>query len=272
MDIYFDTEFTDLVHPQLISVGFAAVDGTTLYVEVDDWAVGDCSQFVRGAVLPLLDPATRLPSRAVAQRIDEWLRAFGEPLRLYSDAAIDWQLLAELQHEAGMPPLPDIRPAVRIPPMAGELVREALYDRKSLRRHHALDDAHALRAAWQALLRLDEAARAEAVAEEPLKLWLDDLRPTPEGWVRAETAAEAIALLQLHRFDAISLDHDLGEDPVAGNGYQALEWLERMVATSSFTPPAQIAVHSSNPPALTRMRAAIDAIQRIRTRRSEERS
>lgn len=54
-----------------------------------------------------------------------------------------------------------------------------------------------------------------------MKLWLDDVRPAPEGWTRAYTAAEAIDLLKIalnvgDELDDISLDHDLGADPSYG--------------------------------------------------------
>jgi hypothetical protein len=45
------------------------------------------------------------------------------------------------------------------------------------------------------------------------KLYIDDLRPVPDGWVLAKTSAEAIAMLESNpAFEAISFDHDLGGD------------------------------------------------------------
>lgn len=45
------------------------------------------------------------------------------------------------------------------------------------------------------------------------KLYIDDLRPVPEGWVLAKTSAEAIRLLDENpAYEAISFDHDLGGD------------------------------------------------------------
>lgn len=51
------------------------------------------------------------------------------------------------------------------------------------------------------------------------KLWLDDERPEPEGWVRAKTARQAVMLLASGTFGEVSLDHDLCHAPV-GTGYQ----------------------------------------------------
>lgn len=47
-----------------------------------------------------------------------------------------------------------------------------------------------------------------------MKLFVDDERPAPEGWVLAKTSSEALTILTKvhelgHTLDAISLDHDL---------------------------------------------------------------
>src|SRR4051812_6441362 len=70
-------------------------------------------------------------------------------------------------------------------------------------------------------------------------LWLDDVRdpnvyytPLPELpqfvlWV--ETAPAAVLALQTTDWDEVSLDHDLGDDPAAGDGYDVLLWIESEV-------------------------------------------
>lgn len=45
-----------------------------------------------------------------------------------------------------------------------------------------------------------------------MKLWVDDLRPAPEGWVWAKDPAEAISALATGEVEEMSLDHDLGGD------------------------------------------------------------
>ena len=42
------------------------------------------------------------------------------------------------------------------------------------------------------------------------KLWLDDVRPAPEGWEWARTVTEAQRILTDHDVSECSLDHDLG--------------------------------------------------------------
>ena len=110
-----------------------------------------------------------------------------------------------------------------------------------------------------------------------MRLWMDDLRPAPEGYTRVylvdETISEIIrcnketvflmkqyilgymdrALLEkcikVFIIEEISCDNDLGE----GNaeGYKLLDWLE---ATGRNYP---IRIHSANPVARERMRAII---------------
>ena len=93
-----------------------------------------------------------------------------------------------------------------------------------------------------------------------MKLFLDDERDTPPGFVRVFWPHEAIAVLERGDVELISLDHDLGDD-ARGTGYDVLRWIEEAVVTSGFEPP-RIAIHSANPPARERMLRAIAAIER----------
>jgi hypothetical protein len=43
-----------------------------------------------------------------------------------------------------------------------------------------------------------------------MKVFLDDVRPKPEGWVRAYTPEEVIERLRSGHVEVISLDFDLG--------------------------------------------------------------
>ena len=56
----------------------------------------------------------------------------------------------------------------------------------------------------------------------PLRLWVDDERPAPDGWIWSKTVANTIDTLQLGDVQEMSLDYCLrgGE-----NGMQVLEWL-----------------------------------------------
>lgn len=92
-----------------------------------------------------------------------------------------------------------------------------------------------------------------------MKVFLDDERATPEGWMRVYWPSEAIALLQTGAVQELSLDHDLGDD-ARGTGYDVILWIEEQVALHGFSPP-KIAVHSANSAARDRMLAGIRAIE-----------
>ena len=98
-----------------------------------------------------------------------------------------------------------------------------------------------------------------------MKVFLDDERTTPSGWVRAYWPAEVIALLQSGQIEELSLDHDLGNDE-RGTGYDVILWIEEAVALYGFIPP-KISVHSANSSAVAKMLAGIQAIERLYARR-----
>ena len=94
-----------------------------------------------------------------------------------------------------------------------------------------------------------------------MKVYLDDVRPTPEGWVRCWWPCEVIELLKTGKIKVLSLDHDLGDDD-KGTGYDVLAWIEREAYTNGFVPPKLILIHSANTAARERMQAAIASIRR----------
>ena len=98
-----------------------------------------------------------------------------------------------------------------------------------------------------------------------MKVWLDDQREAPEGWVHVRTPEEAIELLRGGEVEEISLDHDLGLDVGARErtGYDVLLWLEAEVAAGRARPPGAMLVHSGNVSAVKRMEQAIESIRRF---------
>jgi hypothetical protein len=95
-----------------------------------------------------------------------------------------------------------------------------------------------------------------------MKIYLDDIRAEPEGWIRVKTAQEAIGLLKSNNVSEISLDHDLGDD-INGTGYDVILWIEQEVYMKNYIPPV-IKVHSANVPAGDKMEAGIKNILKFR--------
>ena len=139
--VFIDSEFTSLKTPQLISIGAVATDSTAFYAEVNGWSGERASDFVKQIVLPLLDGDT-VPLPMAAEAFSAWLdeRAGRAPTTIISDSGYDRWALAELLGREDLPPGVDWKCV----PIAYETLDEATKQMK-LRRHHALDDARALR-------------------------------------------------------------------------------------------------------------------------------
>lgn len=146
--VFIDTEFTGFVNAKTISVGFAALSGLNLYVELledqpDGWSRADCSDFVVERVLPLLGPPeNRLTIAEARTAIRCFLDGLANRVILLSDSPYhdepallslftgrmdDWPQDAECKL-AEFRPVADHRPDVLA--------------------HHALHDAVALRDAY----------------------------------------------------------------------------------------------------------------------------
>ena len=100
-----------------------------------------------------------------------------------------------------------------------------------------------------------------------MRVYLDDERVTPDGWIRVYWPEEAIALLESGQVEEISLDHDLGDDE-HGTGYDVVLWVEEAVALRGFKPPRMF-VHSANSSAKEKMLSGIEAIQALFRGRSQ---
>jgi len=104
-----------------------------------------------------------------------------------------------------------------------------------------------------------------------VRLYLDDERPCPTGWVLVKTAEEAILMLDNEQVEEISLDHDLGDldhDPER-TGYTVLQHIEGKVVWEEAYYPPQIKIHTANSAARPRMEAAVASILRF-TRMKQE--
>jgi diamine N-acetyltransferase len=139
--VFIDSEFTSLAEPRLISVGAVATDGANFYCELSDWPRSSCSEFVRDTVLPLLD-GDAVPHPVAAESFARWLgeRTEHAPVTLISDSGFDRWAMADLLGREDLPPGCEW---LRVPIHYEQL--DSAVEGLGLRRHHALDDARALR-------------------------------------------------------------------------------------------------------------------------------
>lgn len=92
-----------------------------------------------------------------------------------------------------------------------------------------------------------------------IRVWLDDERPTPAGWVGVQTPEEAIKLLSSQQVETISLDHDLGLDETR-TGYTVINWLELQAVTNEAFRMPKVLIHTDNPVGRKNMLAALNSI------------
>lgn len=95
-----------------------------------------------------------------------------------------------------------------------------------------------------------------------MKLWIDDVRPAPEGYVHKHSVTAAMAYIEicekeseyypLLKIELIDIDHDAGNYANDGGDYiKLLDWLEE---TGRNYP---IHIHSMNPVGVANMRRII---------------
>jgi hypothetical protein len=150
MNVYFDCEFTKLITfidpepAELISIGCIADNGETFYAENETTISRPeiFSGFVIEVVVPLLEGGDYLmPYKKIAEKLKVWIEAFGEEVRLLSDApAFDFQYVDHMFQVYGWPSNLNRQPKhishARLSNNVDEIFRSQGY-----RRHHALDDA-----------------------------------------------------------------------------------------------------------------------------------
>jgi hypothetical protein len=101
-----------------------------------------------------------------------------------------------------------------------------------------------------------------------MKVWLDDERPAPGGWVHVKSDFETIEFLcrkeNRGNVTHLSLDHDLGAEEF-GTGYDVVLVLEDLAANDMWKAiPEKITVHSANPVGRAKMEAGIRSIEKMR--------
>ena len=93
-----------------------------------------------------------------------------------------------------------------------------------------------------------------------MKLWIDDVRPAPNGYIWAKSVIQAQNVIEYFEdlygdetVELIDIDHDSGDFVDKGGDYiRLLDWFE---ATGRNYP---IRIHSMNPVGVANMRAIIE--------------
>lgn len=171
MIIFLDTEFTDLLNPELLSLGLVTLDGPEHYAELDltteagKARVKASSAFVKSGIFDLwgLVPGATGTEWEMGRRSGEWLLALaaetGSRIEVAFDYSTDYELMEYAIRDAGLwERVREVLLPVNVNSITctigGELAAEACFRElgqrggRGLRRHHALADALALRAAY----------------------------------------------------------------------------------------------------------------------------
>lgn len=164
--VFVDTEFSDFIQTDLISIGLVTEDGREFYAERNDYRREDCSDFVMAEVLPLLHrvPDAICSKAHLSFRLREWLAALPSPVMLVFDYFGDWELLADaLLGDVHQKPPANVGEKWLLPQeILGDPVFQQALTRTYTREwppHHALADARALRAGFLAWREGQEAIR-----------------------------------------------------------------------------------------------------------------
>ena len=90
-----------------------------------------------------------------------------------------------------------------------------------------------------------------------MRIWLDDIRPTPEGYdVSCVSALAVMVYIREGTVTHVSLDHDLGPEWEVGNGYMVAKLIEELAFYDTI-PRLTWAIHSQNSVGVASMRQAL---------------
>ena len=155
MIVFLDTEFTDFIDSDLISIGMVSEDGKyEFYAERNDFQAVWCSEFVKASVLPFLGQNSALvcDSDELKRRLWQWFASLPRSVQLAADSERDKSLLWRAFGD-GLPPnlepsLFDLRPLIDTTVFHHAVCQ--YHELVGCPWHHAGHDAHAHRAGWLA--------------------------------------------------------------------------------------------------------------------------
>jgi hypothetical protein len=162
MLLFLDTEFTDFLNIDLISIGLVSEDGRhQFYAERTDFCYDWCNDFVRSAVWAHLGevPAAKVRREQLRERLASWFNTLPVAVTIACDSYTDYELLLDAldgERPANLAGYYDMRPL-------GEsaVFNEAVCAYHAVPGqpwHHALHDAIAARMGWLAWTAADQKA------------------------------------------------------------------------------------------------------------------
>lgn len=156
MLVFLDTEFTDFIQCEMISIGMVSTGGHEFYFEINDYDAKLCSEFVRYEIVPMLgkDGAKVGTKEECAVAVREYFDSLPyEKFVIVVDYHQDLTLLCDLiNNDFG----PKYQGATFIQGLFDHMEgtramvfgTEEYFEEKKGLRHHALHDARANRAGW----------------------------------------------------------------------------------------------------------------------------
>ena len=154
MLIFLDTEFTDFIDCELISIGMVSEDGQhAFYAEVQDFDRTKCNPYVQSGIWPLLGgiPNAIMKRAELTKRLRTWFAGLPRSLTIACDSYIDWELLVDV-FDGDLPVQIvgryDLRSLIDTTVFNKAVCQ--YHEQPNQPWHHALHDAHAHRAGWLA--------------------------------------------------------------------------------------------------------------------------
>ena len=95
-----------------------------------------------------------------------------------------------------------------------------------------------------------------------MKLWVDDVRPAPEGYVWCKSTLNALHTIyhNVKDIEEISIDHDAGDYAKEGGDFiEVMKEMERLTRRKNMDfSHIKFFLHSANPVGVANMRAIIE--------------
>ena len=97
-----------------------------------------------------------------------------------------------------------------------------------------------------------------------MKVYLDDIRPTPPGWIRTYKVRDTCDILLTRKVEYLSLDNDLGFEDPKQEGHNVISFIEEQLFNDPTFPVPIITFHSSNEGRKALMKPALEKLELIR--------